>query len=214
MGLANLIASHSAVALTLIKQYIGVPWLAGVPISATRFRRSTRADVARHVLIDLTAGKQYVNDNVAPGPRTWEIAGYIGGLPLELTSLFMPSLNMFRDMIDKAYYSRQLVDFMDPDFKRWKVVIERFEYEKEPDTQNRLTIAVTLSEINVLTALIAPGDPSGLPSAPASGTEAGLPVAAGTVEAVVPDNTSQLIKAAEGLTGEKIPDSAFKIRGQ
>ena len=71
-----------------------------------------------------------MNDNVAPGPRVWTIEGYIGGIPGELTSLFMPSLILFRDILDTAFFSRQIVPFVDTEFKSHDVMIAKFSYRK------------------------------------------------------------------------------------
>jgi len=210
MGLANLITSSSAAALALIKQYVGIPYIAGVPVQATRFRRLAQADVAQHMLIDLSNGKQFVNDNIAPGPFKWHIDGYLGTLPIELTSLFMPSIKMFRNKLDKAFLSRELIDFLDPDFKRWKVVIEAFDYEKEPDTQNRLTVRFVLSQVNILTASVAPGTLPDDPSSPGPGTADGTAASAGNAEAQRMPYDSIIIKTIDPDT--KIPSAAFLRR--
>ena len=70
----------------MVKQFTSNPRINGIPIQSTRFDCVMEAEVSRHVLISLQQNLQNVFDNVAPGPRTWEIEGYVGGLPVELSS--------------------------------------------------------------------------------------------------------------------------------
>jgi hypothetical protein len=119
--------------------------------------------------------------------------GYIGGLPFELTSLFMPSIANFRDTLDAAFLSRQPLDFYDADQKPWTnangqpVLIEDLEFEKMPDTENRLVVRISLREINFLKVTITssvPQDPVTAAATPPAGTATGNAAQHGAQEAV------------------------------
>jgi hypothetical protein len=190
MSIATLIASGAANALSIIKQFVAQPNLAGMPIAATRFDCVMEADVSRHVVIDLTQNnKKNVMDNVAPGPRTWEIEGYIGGLLLELTSLYMPSLALATRLIDDLFQARTPTVLITPYFNSHNVLISRFEYSSVPDVQNRVPVRISLVEVTSLTANLAiiEATPS-LQSlaSPAAGSPLSAPLAAGVTESGVP----------------------------
>jgi hypothetical protein len=202
MSLINLVAGGAAAALALVKQYVGNPTLiyngASVPIQTFRYVPRIEADVSRKVLIDMT-GKKFVTDNVAPGPHEWHIEGYIGGLPLELSSLFMPSIGVFRDVLDEAFLSRQPLDFYDADQKAWTlaggnpVLITVLEFEKLPDTENRLLVRIDLRELFFLSAQvtsISPLDKIASAATPTAGGAAGVPADSGATEAVAETNVS------------------------
>jgi hypothetical protein len=152
MSIATIIANSVSSALAVIKQFTAQPKINGMPIKTTRFDCIMEAEVSRHVLINLQQNLENVMDNVAPGPRTWEIEGYIGGLPIELTSLYMPSLKFFVDLLDTAFFSRQTVNLIDPDFRSFSVLISRFNYSGDPQVLNRVPVKISLVEVNVLKA--------------------------------------------------------------
>jgi hypothetical protein len=200
MSIVNLIASNSAAAIALVKQYVGNPTIGFngvfVPIQCYRYVPRISAAVSKKILID-TTGKRQATDNVAPGTHEWHMEGYIGGLPFELSSLFMPSIANFRDTLDNAFLSRLPLDFYDADQKAWTnanghpVLIEDLEFEKLHDTENRLTVRISLREINFLTVTInttTPQDPVTAAATPASGTSTGAPSQNGAQEAVA-ENT-------------------------
>ena len=196
MSIANLIASSVANALALVKRYLAQPMVGGITIQATRFECVMEADVSRKVVIDLTQNnKRNVMDNVAPGPRTWEIEGYIGGLPFELTSLYMPSLAMATDLLDGLFQAREQTTLVAPNFKSFPVLISRFEYSAVPDVQNRVPVRISLVELTSLTATLAviEATPS-LQSlaSPDAGSPLAAPLVAGVTESGVP-TASQLV---------------------
>ena len=158
MSIATLLASNASLAISLIKQFVASPMVGGVAIQATRFDCITEAEVSRHVLIRSSDSElQNITDSVAPGPRTWEIEGYIGGLPIELTSLYMPSLNLFTDLLQGILDSRIPTVLLDPFYRTINnVLISRFQYSKEPDSQNRVPVKLSLIEITVLTVQSGP----------------------------------------------------------
>ena len=158
MSLANLIASNAAYAISIIQKFISSPVVGGVSIQTTRFDCIQESEVSRHVLINQQTGNlQNIHDNVAPGPRTWEIEGYVGGFPVELTSQYMPSLRMYVDELDRLFSSREATTLIDPTYRNYtKVMISRFQWSAEPDTRNRVPVKLSLVEITELTVKAGP----------------------------------------------------------
>jgi hypothetical protein len=181
MSIASLIISDSSLALSLIKQWVGQPNLGGVPIKSTLCKCSMDAEVSRHVLINLSQQLQNVMDNVAPGPRTWEIEGTIGGFPVELTSLYMPSLSLMISILQNLFQSRLQTRFIDPFFNNAQVLISHFEYDFRPDTQNRVPVRIGLVEITVLQSQVGVGTIQGLSPSPT--VDASVPQAGGVAGA-------------------------------
>jgi len=203
MSIAQLIVNNSAVALSLLKQWIGQPNVGGIPIKSTRFDCVMEAEVSRHVLINLMGGLVNVMDNVAPGPRTWEIEGTLGGLPLELSNIYMPSIKAEVDFMDGIFQSRQQTTLLDPDFRTFDVFISNFTYSYDPSIQNRIKIKLSLVQVFILTASVAP---TGLTPAlqqaasPAAGSATGAPTNLGTTPSTVPSTITPTLSAIPGGT--------------
>jgi hypothetical protein len=154
MSLISILASDVSKVFAFVNQFAANPILAGVPIQCFKYVPSQEAAVSKHVLVDMTAGKKQVNDNIAPGPHQWQIEGYIGGeFPFEAVGRYdlMPSINTMRNILDTAFQSRMTVSFVDRDHKVWPLVaIESFEQEIAPDVDNRLLVRLTIQELTVL----------------------------------------------------------------
>ena len=211
-SLSNLIVTNAAVALTMIKQWIQQPNVGGIPVKSTRFDCIMDAEVSRKVLINLQGGLLNVMDNVAPGPRTWEIEGTLGGLPVEFSSLYMPSIKAEVDYMNGLFQSRQQTKLMDPDFRVANVFISHFEYSYDPSVQNRMKIKLSLVEVFILQASTAPlGTVPTLQQAasPAAGTLAAAPLNAGaSTSGPGPwdTNVPASVAAIPGITGPWVPN--------
>jgi hypothetical protein len=156
MSIATLIASNLSSFVSVVKQFTSNPKINGLPIQAVRFDCVMEAEVSRHVLINLQQNLENVFDNVAPGPRTWEIEGYVGGLPIELSSLYMPSLKFFVDLLDGVFNSRTPCNLIDPSFRSYSVLISRFKHSTTPGVQNKVAVSMSLVEVTVLKASVGP----------------------------------------------------------
>ena len=199
MALLDLIGQGGPV-LQLIKNYLTQPTVAFVAIQATRFETTMEADVSKKVIIDLTRGKHIVNDNVAPGPRTWEVEGFVGGMPGELSSYFMPSLVIFTAMLEAAYLSRQQVPLKDPSGRMFQVVISRFWYSTQPEVQNRVPVRLTLQEIYTLSVLTLAAN--ALPSAtPLDGSLSGNSLSSGVTQSLTQGEAATAALGALTLVG-------------
>jgi hypothetical protein len=222
-NIISLLASNSAYAITLIKQYVlkpvlvcpvppngsvtdPVPITTPVPLSCHHYRCYGESAVSRRVVINLNQGKQNATDNVAPGPHEWEIEAHVGGLPFEITSRFMPSIGMMLAALDNAYMSRQQVGFFDKFQKLWQIVVQRFEYEPTPDEENAILVRLHLVELNVQ-VVGANGvvvNPVTAAASPADGTAYGTPEDLGTTE-----NAIQAPSSASGVSLAAIPGVSF-----
>jgi Dit-like phage tail protein len=199
MSLQTLIATINPIAITLVKKFLSQPIVGLVPIEATRFDCIMEAEVSRHVLINLQQGLQNVMDNVAPGPRTWEIEGYIGGFPVELSSQYMPSLFLMTTALDGIFNSRQTTTLVDPSSRLYQVMISRFQYSHDPAVANRVPIRLSLVEITILKAEIGtqastPVDQVNSSSTP--GKTGGAPASYGST----PSNAAAVPDAIPGVT--------------
>jgi len=183
MSLAQLIVNDAALALSIIKNYVGQPNVGGVPIRAVRCDCIMEAEVSRKVLINLSQQLQNVMDNVAPGPRMWEIEGTIGGLPGELTSLYMPSLQLMISALQGIFQARQQTSFIDPYFNTAQVLISRFEYGFKADTQNRVPVKISLVELTVLQSQLGSDQetPEVSAASPVAGSSYAAPAASGAM---------------------------------
>lgn len=203
MALYDLLAGGSqaiGTALNLLKQFLTQPMVAGISIQSEVFECEMEAEVSRHVLVDLTGGKKFINDNVAPGPRTWRIEGYVGGFPGELSSLFMPSIPISRAVLEAAYLSRAPVPFKDPSSVAYtNVLVSYFWYAWRPEVQNRMPVKLRLQELYVLTAPISTAIESA--ANPSAGTASGVPVAAGVTETIQQSLAQQGELAALTIVG-------------
>jgi len=143
----------SASALRLLRNLLTLPYLAFVPIHPETFNTRRTSEVSTQLIISqIIGGKEFITDNVAPGPRIWTMKGYISGIPyIELSNWFMPSLMIQKLIIDNARTSRKAVPFRTTDGEILNVLIKECSFIEEPDNMNTLKIEVTLQELNVLT---------------------------------------------------------------
>ena len=95
MSLTTQYISGSISAINLIKNYLDNPSIAPmmnknspipmqlalktVPLQCESYKEVLPSELSQQLIIDSSAGKkQFITDNIAPKPRTWEIKGYIG----------------------------------------------------------------------------------------------------------------------------------------
>jgi hypothetical protein len=206
-----LIASNSSFVISFIRQYVLNPVIVcpngvSVPIKLTHYRCFGDSVVSKRVVIDLTQGKKTTTDNIAPGPHQWEVEGYVGGLPYELSSRFMPSIGIMRDSLDGGWSQRQQVTFFDKYQKSWQVVVEHFEYEPAPDEENALLVRLHLVELNVQTISVSgiANDPVSAAASAPDGTQYGAPKSLGTSENSVQAPTSPTGQSVSSIPGVMI----------
>lgn len=161
-------------ALRLLRNLLTLPYLGFVPIHPESFVTKRAAEVSTQLIISQNiGGKEFVTDNIAPGPRIWMLKGYISGIPyIELSNWFMPSLVAQKLVIDAWYTSRKPVPFRTTDGELLTVLIKELSFLEEPDNMNTVKVEATLQEINFLSVGIA-----AVANATAAATSKSVPIA-------------------------------------
>ena len=171
-------------ALRLLKTLLTLPYIGFVPIHPDSFITKRSAEVSTQLIVSQgIGGKEFITDNIAPGPRVWTLKGYISGIPyIELSNWFMPSLSAQKLVIDTWYTSRRPVPFRTTDGEIITALIKECSFVEEPDNMNTVRIEATLQEINYLTMIsnVVSGTAKGsLFSNPTVGKAIGLGLVAG-----------------------------------
>ena len=163
-NIANLVISRDSKVLNMVKDLITNPTLISlnppfvIPLEVEQYDKNGQAEVSQHpVIVPGTGVKQYLNDNVAPQPYTWNLGGYIPGNPtVEKTNLYTPVVEFNTDMLWLAYERGALMTFKDINQKRYgNVVIESLSVSYRNDCMNKRPFTMTLKEIKVIKASIA-----------------------------------------------------------
>lgn len=128
------------------------PNLGGVPIHADSEIESTDIDVATQLYINEAASnKQYVMDNAAPKPRTWQIKGYIMSNPnLDTGLIIKPSLIAQRKILQYYADLRKPIVYKTHDCRFFTVLISHFDSSYVPNALNGLQVNLNLVEFKVL----------------------------------------------------------------
>lgn len=191
-------------ALRLLRNLLTLPYLGFIPIHPDSFVTKRAAEISTQLIVSQgIGGKEFITDNIAPGPRTWDLKGYISGIPfVELSNWFMPSLMAQKLVIDTWYTSRRPVPFRTTDGEILTVLIREYSFIEEPENMNTVRIEVSLQEINYLTMIsnVVSGTAKGsMLSNPAVGKAIGLGLAMGgaVVTAVVIGTQDSEPKAIE-----------------
>ena len=138
--------------------------------------------------------KQYITDNVAPGPRTWQLSCFIkSDDPLSAT--FTPvallgldtSTRKQRDDIWTFFYTRGLATFVDKDGAQWDyVAIEDIKFPADPLNQNTIPMIITLKQVNVLQITSTGLQSTAIPPGSANmGAAANTPISLGLLGPVI-----------------------------
>ena len=131
------------------------PNIEGIPIKAETQRVSRDVDVSMQMLVAQeekgAGGKQWVTDNAAPRPRVWQVRGYLQSLSNLMDGYFVvrPTLLLQLALLDNFAASRRPVWFKAHYSLFYQVLIEHFDYEFDPKTQNSVLVNLTLCEYAV-----------------------------------------------------------------
>lgn len=166
MELSKAIISGSASAAKLALDLLSLPRLISlappftVYLETEGLRQHGEAKVAENVIISNIgeaglANKAYIADNVAPGPWTWHLDGYIPGNQLmEPSNLFTPIVRMNVNLIRNAFKMGSILTYKDGDNHIYKnVVIQSLDLDNKPDVKNKQPFAMVLKEINILSSV-------------------------------------------------------------
>ena len=191
-------------ALRLLRNLLTLPYLGFIPIHTDSFVTKRAAEISTQLIVSQgIGGKEFITDNIAPGPRTWDLKGYISGIPfIELSNWFMPSLMAQKLVIDTWYTSRKPVPFRTTDGEILTVLIRECSFIEEPENMNTVRIEVSLQEINYLTMIsnVVSGTAKGsMLSNPAVGKAIGLGLVMGgaVVTAIVIGSQGRAPQAIE-----------------
>jgi hypothetical protein len=128
------------------------PNIEGIPIKAERQRVTRDVDITEQMIIAQdetgTGGKNWTTDNAAPRPRVWEVQGYLEPLSnvLDAYLLVKPTLALQVAILDACAKSRRPVWFKPHYFSFYKVLVEKFDCEFDPKTQNAIAVSIVLRE--------------------------------------------------------------------
>ncbi len=206
MSLASAVLSGSVVALGLIRQFLSNPSITYIPVDAngipglpqtvvfevTAFREKLSNQASKMLLVDVSVGKSFLNDNIAPMPRVWEMEGYLFPLIAVAPLVDQIGLEIIKETLRQASDSRQIVQFkpvttsilaqFSQAFQSLTsqsvtgtvpVAILDIDFNLDPLIVNKAPVRITVQRINTLSASYAFGTqltalPSGSPTNPAS----------------------------------------------
>ena len=163
LSLEYAIQLGSKKAIQMVKSTINNPMLISlnpgwsILLEVESHSQTGQAEVSeRAVIVPGTGVKSYLNDNVAPGPWTWQLSGYIpGDAAVEPVNLFTPIVAMNRDFLRKAYKNGSRLIFKDCDQQVYEnVVIQSLSIDTRGDCRNKAPFSMTLKEIVELKASI------------------------------------------------------------
>lgn len=153
----RLLAIGSNRALSYAKTMLENPALIGgtvgfLNLEATNCTINGDAEVSENLIVG-SQGKEYITDNIAPGPWKWDVTGYIpGNDAVDITNYFQPTLKFNISRLMQSYKKGERLTFKDCNCVPFKnVVIKHLAIDTVPDAQNRAPFSMTLQQIEVLT---------------------------------------------------------------
>jgi hypothetical protein len=170
MSLTSQIISGSQLALSAIKNYLANPSIAPmldfagatvsqdpakmVTLQCESYKEGLECEVSQQLVVDMSKGKQYISDNIAPKPRTWDMKGYIGVALYE--TLASPLLQQSQEKslawLKEMRLSRAMLAFKTKNGGEIVGVgISSLIIDTDPLVQNRIPFTMTVREIPVLT---------------------------------------------------------------
>lgn len=136
---------------TLINKDITQGALAAIPLECETVQKSAQAEVSESLVISSEA-KKYVSDNVAPGSKTWNLAGYItGSKEIEPSNILQIMTKMNADVLWQWYERGAVLIFKDGNAQVYdSVVIKQLQTAQQKDSANATPFTMTLKEINTM----------------------------------------------------------------
>ena len=127
----------------------------GISLEVETYSKRGTAEVSqRPVIVPGTGVKQFLNDNVAPQPLEWSMAGYIPGDTLiEKTNIFTPVVMANTEFLWLAFSKGARLVFKDMDQRVYtNCVIASLETGNKNDCKNKMPFTMTLREILTIEA--------------------------------------------------------------
>ncbi|ADX42557.1 hypothetical protein [Tetrasphaera phage TJE1] len=188
--LATAVLSGASVALNLVRQFLSNPSITYVPVvngvpgppqtvvmQVEVFDELLANQASKMLLIDVSKGKSFLNDNIAPLPRVWEIKGYLFPLIPVTPLVDQISLELLKQTIRDASDSRQVVQFKPVStaitsqfFQAFQslasqsvtgtipAVMTSVKFSYDPTILNKTPFQMTLQKIDTLSAVLDAGN--------------------------------------------------------
>ena len=160
-GLTLKITNGNKKALALAKTCVTTPTLINLessqgtiyalPLEVETNQRSAPAEVSESLVITSNK-KENISDNVAPGPQSWHLTGYIAGIKrLEPTNYFQPFVQLHTDILWQWYNRGAILTYKDGNSQiHQQVVIKDLQTSQQKDSGNATPFSLTLKEINIM----------------------------------------------------------------
>lgn len=142
-----------ATQFTQMIEALNQPSLCYVPIQSESMSMRRTVDIGTTMLIgQVDQKKEYITDNSAPRPRTWNVSGYITSLvPLvENYLVIKPSLQVQMSILDAASDSRQPVKFKTDMGEVVDVLVQDLQITSINKGNNVKQVTFTVQEVKML----------------------------------------------------------------
>lgn len=197
-GLALKITKGNIKALALAKTFVTTPTLINtevsqgaiyaIPLDVETNQKRASAEVSESLVIANNT-KEYLSDNVAPGSKSWQLSGYIKGIPrLEPSNYYQPFVKLHTDILWNWFTKGAVLIFKDGDSQLYlHVVIKDLQTAQQKDCANGVPFTMTLKEINTMETgsqnAFEAAMESFKESAPQIGSALGIPISLGVTAA-------------------------------
>lgn len=132
-----------------------MPW--AISLEVETYSKQSNGEVSKYPVIVTGQGvKQYLADNVAPEPLTWQLSGYIPDTSLGMqnpvgTCWFTPYLDLNNFLLWQAFKQGARIMFKDMDNMPYlNCVISHLETYYQKDCKNKMPFKMTLQELKVI----------------------------------------------------------------
>lgn len=160
-GLTLKITNGNRKALALAKTFITTPTLintnikqgaiCAIPFAVETNQKRASAEVSESLVI-ATDAKKNIADNIAPGSKSWQLGGYITGIPsLEPTNFYQPFVQLHTDILWSWFEHGAVLIYKDGNAKIYdNVVIKDLQTAQQKESGNATPFTMTLKEINTM----------------------------------------------------------------
>lgn len=160
MLLTRAIAQGVSSALNMAKSLLDNPAIISLTppqfafsLEVESYDKGGSAEVSqRPVIVPGTGVKQFLNDNVAPSPKEWQLSGYIpGNTNVEQTCLFTPIVMANLQFLWIAFETGARIAYKDQDQRVYtNCVISSLHTGNRNDVKNKMPFSMTIQEIKTI----------------------------------------------------------------
>ena len=178
----------TGVIASLINSAVGNALVGGVTIYAQTYKETADSDVSTQLMMAKENTKQWVSDNIAPRPRTWQISGYITTISgIEPVGIFSYTLLTKKRQLLEMRNSREVLSMKTMDNKIVDVAIVELSFDHEGQTMNGIPVTIKLQEM--LVVAVASDNPVFDAASPLAGTADGTEVDTGAASSTALSST-------------------------